>query len=102
MKISIALAAAIVLFSFGSGHAAPATDLEKFEKQVAKVAPPYPEKGKVLCGCAASDAFYANRVGYVQQYVDDHQLHVLCNLEIFTSAGDLLGYATCNDFYLLK
>ena len=102
MKITIVLATGILLFAVGSVHAAPATDLQKFEKRVAKVAPPDASKGKVFCACAASDSFYANRVGFLQQYVSGHQLYVRCSLEIFDGAGAELGTAVCDDFYALK
>ena len=105
MKISIVFVLAILLYSVGSVHAA-SDDLGKFQKRVARVAPIDGKAGKVLCACTYDGTSFADRVGFVQQYLNDSPIgtvvNVQCSGDGFNDDGEVSGSFSCSQFFVLK
>ena len=101
MKTLTRLLAALLVA--GSAVAATAaTGREAFQKQVAKVAPPSDAKGKALCACSFdSGVGFANRVGFIRQFVQGNQVFVFCTGDSFDADGNDSGGFSCANFYPL-
>jgi hypothetical protein len=98
--------AAVVVF-VGAVGATAATDLEQFQKQVAKVAPADDgSKPKALCACAFGSGYpYDNRVGVIRQAPAlgaFSGVSVACVSDFYDSAGNKNGGGvSCTNFYPL-
>jgi len=103
-------AVGVIAALFVSGAAIAGTDLENFQKQVAKSAPPpdttgLPAKPKVKCLCRDGGTSN-NRVGVLRQFtgsVDAFGTHVVvdCAVPGFDSTGTQSAFLACQNFIAL-
>lgn len=98
MKLSIAVALIIVASAF---HAyAAGTDLEQFQKVVAKAAPFDTGKSKTACLCF--DPSYVKRARRMKQYLSAGNVYLNCEVPVFGSGGVSVGSHTCSDFLVVR
>jgi hypothetical protein len=98
MQILRAALMAGMLCLVGNSHAAAATPLQKYQQQVAKVAPASDAKPKALCMCSVGGT--PNAVGFVRQVFDAFSGYVIavCAGNTFDGAGQVGGDFSCGVF----